>query len=145
VPALTADPVYPALPFQDDAGFRPPPDYGPEGSRWIRPHGPPTPLCRTSAYRSGLTLTLHGRIGDLAAALRTFADALDREQARGTATYVATVEADAPDPAPGGMTAALAGMQRRRASAMVNQWAQGQPAGRCSRHRRAERVSRPGS
>jgi hypothetical protein len=67
-----------------------------------RPHAAaPPPTGRVA-------LTLHGPIGDLAAALRTFADALDREQARGAVTYVATVEAHAPDPAPGGMTAALA-------------------------------------
>jgi hypothetical protein len=67
-----------------------------------RPHSAaPPPTGRVS-------LTLRGPIGDLAAALRTFADALDREQARGAVTHVATVEADAPDPAPGGMTAALA-------------------------------------
>ena len=55
-----------------------------------------------------VTLTLHGPIGELAAALRTLADALDREQANGAVTYTATVEADAPGLAPGGMTAALA-------------------------------------
>jgi hypothetical protein len=53
-------------------------------------------------------LTLHGPIGELAAALRTLADALDRQRARSAVTYTATVEADAPGPAPGGMTAALA-------------------------------------
>jgi hypothetical protein len=37
------------------------------------------------------------------------------------------------------------GRQRSRASAMVNECAHGQPAGRCSVHCRAERVSRPGS
>ena len=36
-------------------------------------------------------------------------------------------------------------MQRSRASAMVNEWAHRQPAGRCSVHCRAEWVSRPGS
>jgi hypothetical protein len=55
-----------------------------------------------------VTLTLHGPIGELAAALRTLADALDREQARSAVTYTATVEADAPGPAPGGMTPAVA-------------------------------------
>jgi hypothetical protein len=55
-----------------------------------------------------VTLSLHGPIGELAAALRTLADALDREQASGAVTYAATVEAGAPGPAPGGMTAALA-------------------------------------
>ena len=54
-----------------------------------------------------VTLTLHGPIGELAAALRTLADALDREQANSAVTYTATVEADGPDPAPGGMTPAL--------------------------------------
>jgi hypothetical protein len=53
-------------------------------------------------------LTLHGPIGELAAALRTLADALDREQANGAMTYSAAVEADVSGPAPGGMTAALA-------------------------------------
>jgi hypothetical protein len=55
-----------------------------------------------------VTLALHGPIGELAAALRTLADALDRERASGAVTYAAAVEADAPRPAPGGMTAALA-------------------------------------
>jgi hypothetical protein len=41
-------------------------------------------------------LALHGPIGELAAALRTLADALDREQAAGVITYTATVEAEAP-------------------------------------------------
>jgi hypothetical protein len=60
-----------------------------------------------SAPAGRVTLVLHGSIADLAAALRTLADALDREQA-GTITYTATLEADAADAAPGGMTAALA-------------------------------------
>jgi hypothetical protein len=55
-----------------------------------------------------VTLTLYGPMGGLAAALRTLAGALDREQASGAVTYAAAVEADAPGPAPGGMTAALA-------------------------------------
>ena len=55
-----------------------------------------------------LTLTLHGPINELATALRTLADALDREQASGAITYAAAVEADESSPAPGGMTAALA-------------------------------------
>jgi hypothetical protein len=55
-----------------------------------------------------VTLTLHGPIGELAAALRTLADALDREQASGVATYAAAVEAEESSSAPGGMTAALA-------------------------------------
>lgn len=56
-----------------------------------------------------VTLTLHGPISELAAALRTLADALDREQASGAITYaVAVEEADDSSPAPGGMTATLA-------------------------------------
>ena len=55
-----------------------------------------------------VTLTLHGPIGELAAALRTLADALDHEQATSTVTYSATVEPQARGPAPGGMTASLA-------------------------------------
>jgi hypothetical protein len=55
-----------------------------------------------------VTLTLHGPIGELAAALRTLADALDQEQATSTVTYTATVEPQARGPAPGGMTASLA-------------------------------------
>ena len=47
------------------------------------------------------TLTLHGPIGELAAAL-------DHEQATSTVTYTATVEPHARGPAPGGMTAMLA-------------------------------------
>jgi hypothetical protein len=55
-----------------------------------------------------VTLTLQGPIGELAAALRTLADALDREQATSAVTYTATVQADRPGPAPGGMTPAMA-------------------------------------
>ena len=55
-----------------------------------------------------VTLTLHGPIGELAAALRTLADALDQEQATSTVTYTATVAPQARGPAPGGMTASLA-------------------------------------
>ena len=55
-----------------------------------------------------VTLTLHGPISELAAALRTLADALDRERASGAVTYAAAAEADDSSPAPGGMTAALA-------------------------------------
>jgi hypothetical protein len=55
-----------------------------------------------------VTLTLYGPIGELAAALRTLADALDQEQATSTVTYTATVEPQARGPAPGGMTASLA-------------------------------------
>jgi hypothetical protein len=47
-------------------------------------------------------LTLHGPIGELAAALRTLADALDREQANGAMTYSAAVEADVSGPARAG-------------------------------------------
>jgi hypothetical protein len=36
-----------------------------------------------------ITLTLYGPIGELAAALRTLADALDQEQAISTVTYTA--------------------------------------------------------
>jgi hypothetical protein len=69
-------------------------------------HEPPT-LRRRLAYRT-VTLTLRGPIGELATALRTFADALDHEQATSTITYTATVEPQARGPAPGGMTAILA-------------------------------------
>ena len=55
-----------------------------------------------------VTLTLYGPIGDLAAALRTLADALDHELATSTVTYTATLEPQARGPAPGGMTAELA-------------------------------------
>jgi hypothetical protein len=55
-----------------------------------------------------VTLSLYGPIGELAAALRTLAEILDREQTSGAVTYAAAVEADAPGPVPGGMTAALA-------------------------------------
>jgi hypothetical protein len=55
-----------------------------------------------------VTLTLYGPIGELAAALRTLADALDREQATSTVTYTAMLEPHARGPAPGGMTAELA-------------------------------------
>jgi hypothetical protein len=68
-------------------------------------HRPSSPGPRPAGR---VTLTLHDPIGELAAALRTLADALDRGQASGAITYTSTVEADAPDPASGGMTAALA-------------------------------------
>jgi hypothetical protein len=55
-----------------------------------------------------VTLTLHGPISELAAALRSLADALDREQASGAVTYGAAVEANESSPTPGGMTAVLA-------------------------------------
>ena len=55
-----------------------------------------------------VTLTLHGPISELAAALRTLADALDREQATGAVTYAAAVAADELSSGPGRMTAALA-------------------------------------
>jgi hypothetical protein len=48
-----------------------------------------------------VTLTLHGPIGELAAAL-------DEEQTTSTVTYTATVAPQARGPAPGGMTASLA-------------------------------------
>jgi hypothetical protein len=54
------------------------------------------------------TLTLHGPIGELAAALRTLADALDQEQATSTITHTATVAPQTRGQAPGGMTASLA-------------------------------------
>jgi hypothetical protein len=67
------------------------------------------PLSSASASPVGrVTLTLYGPIGELAAALRTLADALDQEQATSTVTYTATVEPQARGPAPGGMTASLA-------------------------------------
>jgi hypothetical protein len=55
-----------------------------------------------------VTLTLHGPIGELAAALRTLADALDQKQTTSTVTYAATLDPQARGPAPGGMTASLA-------------------------------------
>jgi hypothetical protein len=55
-----------------------------------------------------VTLTLHGPVGELAAALRTLADALDQEQVTSTITYTTMVEPQARGPAPGGMTASLA-------------------------------------
>jgi hypothetical protein len=67
------------------------------------------PSSVTSASPIGrVTLTLYGPIGELAAALRTLADALDHEQATSTVTYTATLEPQARGPAPGGMTAELA-------------------------------------
>jgi hypothetical protein len=69
-------------------------------------HGRPSPASASPVGR--VTLTLHGPIGELAAALRTLADALDRERATSTVTYSATVETQARGPAPGGMTASLA-------------------------------------
>ena len=66
----------------------------------------PSTACASLAGQ--VTLTLHGPIGELAAALRTLADALDQEQATSTVTYTATVEPQAYGPAPGGMTARLA-------------------------------------
>jgi len=67
-----------------------------------RPSTPSAPLV------GRVTLTLHGPIGELAAALRVLADALDQEQATSTVTYTATVVPQARGPAPGGMTASLA-------------------------------------
>jgi hypothetical protein len=55
-----------------------------------------------------VTLTLHGPISELTAALRTLAAALDRERAGSAVTYTATVDPDGSGSAPGGMTAALA-------------------------------------
>jgi hypothetical protein len=67
------------------------------------------PLSSARASPVGrVTLTLYGPIGELAAALRTLADALDQERATSTVTYTATVEPQARGPAPGGMTASLA-------------------------------------
>jgi hypothetical protein len=66
------------------------------------------PSSATASPVGRVTLTLHGPIGELAAALRTFADALDHEQAKSAITYTATVEPQARGPAPGGMTAMLA-------------------------------------
>jgi hypothetical protein len=66
----------------------------------------PSPASASPVGR--VTLTLYGPIGELAATLRTLADALDHEQATSTVTYTATVEPQARGPAPGGMTARLA-------------------------------------
>jgi hypothetical protein len=66
------------------------------------------PSAATASPIGRVTLTLHGPIGELAAALRTLADALDHEQTTSTVTYIATVEPQARGPAPGGMTAMLA-------------------------------------
>lgn len=66
------------------------------------------PSAATASPTGRVTLTLRGPIGELATALRTFADALDHEQATSTITYTATVEPQARGPAPGGMTAILA-------------------------------------
>jgi hypothetical protein len=66
------------------------------------------PSSATASPVGRVTLTLHGPIGELAAALRTLADALDHEQATTAVTYTATVEPHARGPAPGGMSAILA-------------------------------------
>jgi hypothetical protein len=66
------------------------------------------PSTASASLVGRVTLTLYGPIGELAAALRTLADALDQEQATSTVTCTATVEPQARRPAPGGMTAALA-------------------------------------
>jgi hypothetical protein len=66
------------------------------------------PSAATASPIGRVTITLHGPIGELAAALRTLADALDHEQATSTVTYTATVDPHARGPAPGGMTAILA-------------------------------------
>jgi hypothetical protein len=49
------------------------------------------PSTASAAPVERVTLTLHGPISELAAALRTLADALDQEQATSTVTYTATV------------------------------------------------------
>jgi hypothetical protein len=69
-------------------------------------HRRPSPA--SAALVGRVTLTLHGPIGELAATLRTLADALDQEQAISTVTYTATLAPQACGPAPGGMTASLA-------------------------------------
>jgi hypothetical protein len=66
------------------------------------------PSAATASPIGRVTITLQGPIGELAAALRTLADALDQEQITGTVTYTATVEPHARGPAPGGMTTILA-------------------------------------
>jgi hypothetical protein len=66
------------------------------------------PSAATASPVGRVTLTLHGPIGELAAALRTLAEALDHEEATSTVTYTATVEPHARGPAPGGMTTILA-------------------------------------
>jgi hypothetical protein len=62
------------------------------------------PFTASASPVGRVTLSLHGPIGELAAALRTLADALDQEQATSTVTYTATVEPQARGPAPGGPT-----------------------------------------
>jgi hypothetical protein len=66
------------------------------------------PSTASAAPVGRVTLTLHGPISELAAALRTLADALDQEQATSTVTYTATVAPQGRELAPGGMTASLA-------------------------------------
>jgi hypothetical protein len=66
------------------------------------------PSTASASLVGRVSLTLHGPIGELAAALRTLADALDQEQTASTITYTATVAPQAHGPAPGGMTASLA-------------------------------------
>jgi hypothetical protein len=75
------------------------------GSGYCR-HASPTVHCQRLSGR--VTLTLHGPIGELAAALRILADALDQEQVTRTVTYTAAVAPQARGPAPGGITASLA-------------------------------------
>jgi hypothetical protein len=55
-------------------------------------HASPTVHRQRLTGRGGSRCTLHGPIGELAAALRTLADALDQEQANSPVTYTATVE-----------------------------------------------------
>jgi hypothetical protein len=72
---------------------------------WTR--APPTLRRHRLADRTGHDHAARP-IAELAAALRTLADALDHEQATSTVTYTATVEPHARGPAPGGMTTVLA-------------------------------------
>jgi hypothetical protein len=83
-------------------------DHGSGGSeRRNCRHESPTVHCQRSPV-GRVTLTLHGPISELAAALRTLADGLDQEQASSTVTYTATVAPQARGPAPGGMTTSFA-------------------------------------
>jgi hypothetical protein len=66
------------------------------------------PSTASASLVGRVTVTLHGPIGELAAALRILADALDQEQVTRTVTYTATVAPQARGPAPGGITASLA-------------------------------------
>jgi hypothetical protein len=62
-------------------------------------HRRPSPASASPVGR--VTLSLHGPIGELAAALRTLADALDQEQTTSTGTYTAMVEPQARGPGTG--------------------------------------------